>query len=166
MPTPSYVLTLELRFNTDNPASVLDALCHSATSLYNCALGECLKRLHSYERDPSYHKLVKEYRRARKTGQALEAFRDCFKEIAKKHGYTRSQMEQFLTAVRKSHFPNFGSAECQALVKRAFAAVENVHYGRADKVKFRRMEYGTSFEGKSNGSKLRYDRELSCIRYG
>ena len=164
--TQSYTLTLELCFDRNNPVLVLEKLCHSATSLYNCCLNECLRRLHSYERDPEYHKLKKEYRKAKKARHSLKPFKERFNIIAEKHGYTTNQLEKFLNEVRKSHFPNFGSAECQALAKRAFAAVEKVRMGKASRVRFHAMRDGTSFEGKASNSKLHYSRKTGCVHYG
>ena len=163
--TQSYTLTVELISEGENSFSVLETLSHSATSLYNCVLGEALKRWHSYERDPEYNKIRKEYAQAKKNGLPVKLYRDQFKACAKKNGYTLNQLEKYINEVRKSHFSKFGAAECQQLAKRAFNAVEKIHFGQATRVRFRSMRDGTSFEGKSHTSKLHYDRQGQCICY-
>ena len=161
-----YALTLELGFDKRNRPCVLEHLCNSAVSLYNCGLGECMKRWHTYERDPEFQALRKEYALAKKESKSLKPFHERFKACAQKHGYTLSQLEQFMNTVRKAHFPNFGSAECQALAKRAFSAVQKVQFGEAKKVRFHSKYEDMSFEGKSAGSKLHYDPKDGTIHYG
>ena len=58
----SHILELELCFDHANPSSVLEHASNSATSIYNAALGECLKRYRKLCYDRRYQTLQKEYK--------------------------------------------------------------------------------------------------------
>lgn len=60
--TSSYVVEYELRFDNDNPASVLDKLEKIAINIYNDCLNECLKRYHALSHSKEYKKLLEEYK--------------------------------------------------------------------------------------------------------
>ena len=60
--TLSYILELEMRFNPDNPMSVLQKLETIAISIYNAILNEGLKRLHKVQHDRTYQQALAQYK--------------------------------------------------------------------------------------------------------
>lgn len=159
----SHILELELCFDSDNPSSVLVHASHSATSIYNAALGECLKRYRRLIRDKRYQELQEAYRNASENKKELHSR---YKQLFQSIGYTEYALQDYAKDIRKNHYPGFGSAETQALATRAFKAVEKLRLRKADHVQFHSMKDGTSFEGKSSTSKLHYCEGDGCIHYG
>ena len=162
----SHILELELCFDHANPSSVLEHASNSATSIYNAALGECLKRYRKLCYDRRYQELQKEYKEARKTKTPLKAFNERYKELFLEYDYSEYSLQKYTGDIRNNHYPAFGAAETQALATRAFNAVEKLRLGKAEHVRFHRMRDGTSFEGKSHTSKLHYCEDDGCIQYG
>jgi hypothetical protein len=163
--TPSHILELEIQFDAKNPASVLEHLSNSARSVYNACLGECVKRMNRLIQDPEYDVLKKEYVNAKRKGLPVKDLRDRYKALNEKHGYTEYSLHAYAAQIRK-HFPNFGIDESQKQASRAFQAVERLRRGQAEKVRFHSKHEPMSFEGKSSRSKLHYDLESRCLKYG
>lgn len=163
--TQTHILELELTFGGDSQPSVLERLSHSTASIYNACLGEGLKRLHKVQHDRDYQKLQADYRNAKENNLALGPFRGRYTSAYRKHGYSDYALQAYAVKIR-NHYPNFGSAETQAIATRAFNAVEKVRTGKAKTVRFRSPREGLSFEGKANSSKLHYDEKDGMIHYG
>ena len=138
----SHILELELCFDHANPSSVLKHASNSATSIYNAALGECLKRYRKLCYDRRYQTLQKEYKEARKNKEPLKAFNERYKELFLEYGYSEYSLQEYTRDIRNHHYPAFGSAETQALVTRAFKAVEKLRLEKAERLRFHRMKAG------------------------
>lgn len=163
--TNSHILELEMIFGGVSQPAVLERLSHSAASIYNACLGEALKRLHTVQHDREYQALREEYKSAKAGGLPLGRFRTDYRAVFKKYGYTEYALQEYAAGIR-NHYPNFGSAETQALATRAFNTVEKVRTGKAENVRFKSPKEGISFEGKGRTSKLHYDEKDHTVHYG
>lgn len=172
--TPSYILELELNVNP-HERKHLNKKLEAGRQIYNACLGEALKRLHVLQRDKEYRKTV-ELIQNMKTSEfgadqsERKRLRALAVEIEQSHGYSEYQLHSFVKDCQQ-HFlaPKvingsgksrqgflIGSLEAQKLATRAFQAVEKVHYHKAEKVHFKRMDEPVSVENKCNTSGLRW----------
>ena len=162
--TTSYVLTLPVAFDTANQPAVLVKESRKAASIYNACLNESLKRLHKLQHDRHYQALQKEYKFRKEHGKSVSDLSKQYRELFSEYGYSAYSLDAWVKPCQQ--YFGFGSAEAQKLAERAFAAVDKVRIGKADKVCFCRVKDGTSFEGKSHTSKLHYDSTDGMVHLG
>ena len=125
-----------------------------ARQLYNACLREALKRLHRIQN-------TKEYQRAIRLSKAThedERFA-IFEALNEKYGFTANSMEHFGIKTRNdSKFicNHIGSLVTEKIAKRAFQSVQQLAFGKAKRVHYKRKGEFVSLEGKNNSTFLRF----------
>jgi hypothetical protein len=119
-----------------------------ARTVYNSCLGEALKRHKYIKADKEYRRLLKEPKSNERDHQ--------LSEIRLTYGFSEYGLHDFVKQVQHKFKENIGSFEAQKLATRAFQSVEKLHFGKARKVHFKKLDDNISVENKSNKTGLRY----------
>lgn len=170
--TKSYVVSYELQFDEANPMSVLSKLDKIAVDIYNTVLREGLKRLHKVQHDRIYQsyreKYVKLLQKKELTPVDKKIKNELSKqmnEICKNYGFTEYDLHRF-SAVPRHHFHDqLGVHECQKLASIAFKALQNLRFGKAEKVHFKKRDELISITNKDNTTGIRFVRDTMRVRY-
>lgn len=170
--TKSYVVSYELKFNEANPMSVLSKLDKIAVDIYNTVLREGLKRLHKVQHDRIYQTYREEYVKLLQKKELTPADKKIkselskqMNEICKEYGFTEYSLHTYVV-ISKRHFDDtLGIGECQKLASIAFKALQNLRFGKAEKVNFKKRDELISITNKANTAGVRFDRNTMCIRY-
>ena len=150
-PTPSFVLTLPLRVNSQQ-ASHLQAHFECARQLYNALLAEAMKRLTRMKADPAWQSarnIPRSDKHAR--GQA-------FARLRTQYGFSEYGLHEAAKRLRTSWLAeHIDSLMAQKLASRANQAANLVCVGQARRVRYHSKGRGLdSVEGKTNSSGLRF----------
>ena len=153
--TPTYTTELELDV-TPWQERVLLAREKVAVQVYNYALNKSIKLVHCLQNDPEYKALTHMKEKTTEDKARLVQMR-------RNVGFTAFDINKLANQCRH-HFKNrkefrhgslnaspIESPIAQGLGERAFRASENVLYGKADKVRFKRKGQPILMEGKDNG---------------
>ena len=170
--TKSYVVSYELKFDEANPMSVLSKLDKIAVDIYNTVLREGLKRLHKVQHDRIYQSYREEYvkllQKKKLTSVDKKIKNELSKqmnEICKDYGFAEYDLYHYVV-VPRHHFHNqLGAHECQKLASIAFKALQNLRFGKAEKVHFKKRDELISITSKDNTTGIRFDRDTMSVRY-
>lgn len=171
--TLSYILELEMRFNPDNPMSVLQKLETIAISIYNAILNEGLKRLHKVQHARTYQQALAQYKTLLKKDKLTAEEQVLKKELQKtkntvcrQYGFTEYDLHAYVKTIKHHFHDQLGINECQKLATRAFRALQKLQFGQAQRIRFKstKREW-VSIENKTNKSGIRFDPAACCIRY-
>jgi len=166
--TPSYVLTLKLKTN-DRDESILDKRFEICRKLYNAVLGNGLKRFNTLKERKCYTKLRKEL------SEINKQFFNCkdekklklinkqrkakYKELTNllnEFGINEYSLINDMTPMRLPFDDNIDNKTAQALSSRAWKALNDLIFGDAKSVSFKKQGDLYSVEGKWNASGITY----------
>jgi hypothetical protein len=145
--TPSYVLTLRLKY-TISDKSAIDKYFELSRRLYNAILGETLKRFNLMRESKLYQLARKE------TDKTIK--KDLFANVEIKYGFREYDISIFATKLMINEYSGLGSHIKAKLVKRAFDAVNKLRFGNAKRVNFVRFNEMYSIEGADNRQAIKY----------
>ena len=145
--TPSYVLTLRLKYTTSDK-SAIDKYFELSRRLYNAILSETLKRFNLMRES-------KLYQQARKTVNK-KIKQELFNKVEIKYGFREYDISKFATKLKINEYRNLKGHIKDSLVKRAFEAVNKMRFGNAKKVNYIRFGEMYSIEGADNLSGIKY----------
>lgn len=145
--TPSYVLTLKMKYSISDK-SALDKYFELSRKLYNAILRETLKRFNLMRESKLYQQARKES--DKKLKQKM------FIEVEIKYMFREYDISKFATKLMVNEYSELGSHIKGKLVKRAFEAVNKMRFGNAKRVNF--IKYGEicSIEGADNKQAIKY----------
>lgn len=143
--TKSYVVSYELQFDEANPMSVLSKLDKIAVDIYNTVLREGLKRLHKVKHNRIYQSYREEYVKLLQKKELTPVDKKIkselskqMNEICKDYGFTEYDLHHYSAVPRHYFHDQLGVHECQKLASIAFKALQNLRFGKAEKVHFKK----------------------------
>jgi hypothetical protein len=145
--TPSYVLTLRMKYNISDKLA-LDKYFELSRRLYNAILGETLKRF-NLMRESKLYQLTR-----KKIDKKLK--QKMFINVEIKYGFREYDISVFATKLMINEYSSLGSHIKAKLVKRAFDAVNKLRFRNAKKVNFVRYDEMYSIEGANNKQAIKY----------
>lgn len=167
---PSFILELEVSYSgmllkERKPGAklkdlgtkyALDTKMNVAVAIRNTVKKEALRRLHILQHDREYQALIKEYHTCKKDETALEKVRQKLNAVKKRVGFSEYDLHKYVLYSKHQYSDILGADECQKLATQAFQAVEEILYGKSQKVIFLPRTSDSSVEGKSHKSTLKY----------
>ena len=170
--TKSYVVSYELQFDEANPMSVLSKLDKIAVDIYNTVLREGLKRLHKVQHDRIYQSYKAEYVKLLQKKKLTPVDKKIKSELSKQmneicndYGFTEYDLYHYVTTPKHHFHDQLSVHECQKLASIAFKALQNLRFGKAEKVNFKKRDELISITNKDNIRGIRFDRNTMCVRY-
>src|SRR5258708_2118188 len=149
--TPTFVCELPLKVNAQQEA-VLLARLEAARQVYNACLGQALAR-----REKMLHSRVYQQARAMHSGKARS---QAFAEARAACGFGEYDLHSYAAQFGHSWLgDHLDSLVVQKLASRAFEAVEQYHFGKHGRPRFKSYGQLDSVEGKTNTSGLRWYEE-------
>ena len=130
-PTPSFILTLPLRVNSQQAAR-LYAHFECARQLYNALLAEAMQRLRRMKADPAWQ-AARSIPRSDKPAR-----RQAFARLRTQYGFSEYGLHEAAKGLRTSWLAeHIDSLMAQKLASRAYQAANRVCVGQAQRVRFR-----------------------------
>jgi hypothetical protein len=160
--TPSFIVELPLSVSQADDAEAMVRL-DLARRLFNACLGEALKRLDLMRESKAWQKA----RLLNRTSQKKERNEE-FKRLSHQFGFNLASISAFGTQCKneakwKDHL---GAHETQRISERAFHAAEEYSFGKRGRPRFKgRNRPLHSLEGKSDGSGLKWNKEIGCLQW-
>lgn len=143
----NFILTLPLKtekFQED----VLNKRLEIARKMYNACLNELFKRYHTMQQS-------KEYQKVCKMGKGKERNK-MFSELNRQYGVTEYSLHAYVKPMQRHFKGNIDSFTAQKIATRCFSAFQELVFGKAKKVYFKRYDEMNSVEGKSNKTGIRF----------
>ena len=145
--TASYNLTLDLKteiFQKD----ILEKRFNISRQIYNSCLRELLKRYKMMQFDKEYLTIIEMTKSKDKN--------NLFMKLNQKYKLNEYSLHKFVKLIQHYFVKNIDSNTAQKLATRAWKSFERLMFHKAKKVNFIRFGEMDSFEGKSNGSGIRF----------
>ena len=86
-------------------------------------------------------------------------------EICKDYGFTEYDLHHYSAVPIHYFHDQLGVHECQKLASIAFKALQNLRFGKAEKVHFKKRDELISITNKDNKTGIRFVRDTMCVRY-
>ncbi|QKY70585.1 hypothetical protein [Lentibacillus sp. CBA3610] len=163
--SPTFVLTLELDYNTRMFAAITDEL-EICRVIYNTVLGEYLKREKQMKREKTYKRLIRQLHGVNKKLAKDDHDASLIDEkkminqklhlLRKKYGLTEFASHTWVKPIRKHFHNKVNAAVAQKIASRAWLTFSKKLLGKAKHVRFVRKGDMESFEGKTNTTGWRF----------
>ena len=123
----------------------------AARQLYNACLGFSLKKRKHMVKNSLYKEAIEIYKKDKKKAKPI------FKELAELYRFSEYEVHKYVTKIRNSQFSHLiDSNTAQKIASRAFKSVEEFHYKKRGKPRFKSFGQLKSVEGKSNKTGIRF----------
>ncbi|QKY71396.1 hypothetical protein [Lentibacillus sp. CBA3610] len=163
--SPTFVLTLELDYNTRMFAVITDEL-EICRVIYNTVLGEYLKREKQMKREKAYKRLIRQLHSVNKKLAKDDHDASLIHEkkminqklhlLRKKYELTEFASHVWVKPIRQHFHNKVNAAVAQKTASRAWLAFSKKLFGKAKHVRFVRKGEMESFEGKTNTTGWRF----------
>ncbi len=138
---PTHVVSLPLRV-TPRQAKTVEARFHTSTRVYNAALAESLDRCSRMHDDPRYA-VAKSSANGEPRSKERAARNQAFFLLREEYGFTKSAIMSYGSSLRQSYVREQSLAqESQSVPAQAFRAVEDWHFKKRGKPRFKSERRG------------------------
>jgi len=158
-PTHTFVTTIPLCVKPHEDKFLMGCM-EAATRLYNTVLQEGLRRRALLVESKAWQKARKiRTQKARSTE---------FRKLSAEAGFTAASLTTFARMAKNAaHWQErLGSNTTQALTERCFSALEQFHFGKRGKPRFKGKHRIRSLEGKNNLANIIWKRDVGFIQMG